>query len=264
MKRAFASAVFITFVAIGVTWAIMWLFAQRAYGYVPAEALLNSALISMLIAFPTGLMLEAQKRQLQEAKDRLQRSQSMLQEALDDMKRTAELDCLTSLLNRGSFLRRLERLQDAGMEGALLMIDADDFKLINDKFGHAAGDRALTLISDTLTEVVRNNDIVGRIGGEELAVFLLGADRQNAMRVSESIRIAIAGLEFWPTDYRNHTLSVSIGGDMLTRFNTLVEAFANADACLYAAKNGGKNRCVFSNTQADLPAQRAASQKAAA
>ena len=58
MKKAFASALFITFVAIGVTWALMWLFAQNAYGFVPASAMLKSAIVSILIAFPTGWLLE--------------------------------------------------------------------------------------------------------------------------------------------------------------------------------------------------------------
>ena len=251
MKKTFASAIFITFVSIGVTWAIMWLFAQKAYGFVPAEVLFKSAMVCILIAFPTGLLLETQKRQLADTSSRLRKSQKMLQDALDDMKRSAELDCLTSLLNRGSFLNKLEHLQNAGMEGAMLMIDADDFKSINDKYGHAAGDRALIMIADTIATTVRHNDLVGRLGGEEFAVFLLGTDRRNAMIVAENIRRAVNELEFWPVEFRQHKLSVSIGGDHLTRFNTLVEAFAGSDACMYEAKNRGKNQCVFAQDRHD-------------
>ena len=245
MKKAFASALFITFVAIGVTWALMWLFAQNAYGFVPASAMLKSAIVSILIAFPTGWLLEDQKKQLSDTTDRLRESQRMLRQTLEEMKRSSQYDCLTSVLNRGTFFEKLEKLQDAGANGAVLMIDADDFKSINDRFGHATGDRALKILADSISIVLGGNDLVGRLGGEEFAVFLHEANRLEAEMTAEKIRRSICEFEFWATDYRAHPLSVSIGGDMLTPFNTMLEALAGADNCLYVAKRNGKNSCAF-------------------
>ena len=247
MKKAFASALFITFVAIGVTWALMWLFAQNAYGFVPATAMLKSAIVSILIAFPTGWLLEDQKKQLSDTTDRLRESQRLLRQTLEEMKRSSQYDCLTSVLNRGTFFEKLERLQDAGAEGAVLMIDADDFKAINDRFGHATGDRALKIIADSISITLGGNDLVGRLGGEEFAVFLHGADRLEAEMTAEKIRKTISDFEFWATDYRLHPLSVSIGGDMLSSFSTMLEALARADHCLYFAKRHGKNSCAFAD-----------------
>jgi len=245
MKKVFANAIFITFVAIGITWAAMWTVAQFTYGFVPAQAMLKSSLIAILIAFPTGLLLEAQKKQLADTSERLRRSQSKLRKALREMKRTSEMDFLTSVFNRGSFLLRLEKMKAAGETGALLMIDADDFKSINDQFGHAAGDRALTLIADIISMSVEDHGIVGRLGGEEFAVFLPRADRRLARQTAEQIRSEINDADFWPTDIQRHPLSVSIGGELLTGINELTEALAMADKRMYQAKRVGKNRCKF-------------------
>lgn len=253
MKKAFASALFITFVSIGVTWALMWLFAQNAYGFVPAAAMLKSAIVSILIAFPTGWLLEDQKKQLSETTDRLRESQRMLRSTLEEMKRSSQYDCLTSVLNRGTFFEKLEKLQDVGVDGAVLMIDADDFKSINDRFGHATGDRALKIIADSISIALGANDLVGRLGGEEFAVFLHGADQLEAEITAEKIRKNISDFEFWATDYRLHPLSVSIGGDMLTSFSTMLESLARADYCLYVAKRRGKNSCAFADHRKAKP-----------
>ena len=249
MKKVFASAVFITFVAIGVTWAAMWTFAQLVYGYVPLPVLLKSSLVAMLIAFPTGLLLEAQKRQLRQTSARLRRSQSRLRETLKELKRSSETDFLTSVLNRGSFLRRLEKKYDCGATGALLMIDADDFKSINDRCGHAAGDRALMIIADVIAESVSGDGLVGRMGGEEFAVFLPTADREVARETAEQIRRAINDADFWPTDFERHPLSVSIGGELLSGFAGFTEALAKADERMYQAKRSGKNRCKIPQSE---------------
>ena len=245
MKKVFASAIFITFVAIGVTWATMWSFARITYGFVPMSVLLQSSLIAMLVAFPTGLLLEAQKKQLREASFRLRRSQARLRETMKELKRSSETDCLTSVLNRGSFLRQLEKLYDGGETGALLMIDADDFKAINDRFGHAAGDNALVLISNAISKWADDDGLIGRMGGEEFAVFLPGADRQFAKMIAERIRGEVYSAEFWAADNRQHPLSVSIGGEVLSGFNGFTEALAKADERMYQAKRVGKNACRF-------------------
>ena len=75
----------------------MWLFAQNAYGFVPAAAMLKSAIVSILIAFPTGWLLEDQKKQLSDTTDRLRESQVLLRKTLEEMKRSSQYDCLTSV-----------------------------------------------------------------------------------------------------------------------------------------------------------------------
>ena len=264
MKKAFASALFITFVSIGVTWAIMWLFAQNAYGFVPATAMFKSAIMAILIAFPTGWLLEDQKKQLSETSDRLRQSQQLLQKTLEEMKRSSQYDCLTAVFNRGTFLKKIEKLQDIGANGAVLMLDADDFKSINDRFGHATGDRALMVIADAIASSVGSQDLVGRLGGEEFGVFLQGTDRQQAIATAEKIRKAVAGFEFWATDRVAHPLSISIGGEMFKPNGTMLDTMARADHCLYMAKNKGKNLCAFAEQRQSTKAETRQSNKFAA
>ena len=245
MKNILASAIFITFVAIGVTWALLWIMARNTYGFVPAETLAKSAMVSVLIAFPTGLLLEAQKQQLSKVNERLRLSRELLRKALKEMEVRAETDSLTMVLNHGSFLEKLELMHNAGSDGVLLMIDADDFKSVNDCFGHASGDHALRLIAETISTIVGRKDLVGRLGGEEFAVFLNGADPEMAKVIANHLCASIAQVEFWPTPSQRHQLSVSIGGELLTSHSAVATALATADEQLYPAKNLGKNRYEF-------------------
>ena len=168
----------------------------------------------------------------------------------------ASTDVLTSCLNRRAFTAMvdayLERVVDAETkrEGALLIIDVDHFKNVNDSFGHECGDEALKIIAQTIKGVVREIDLVGRIGGEEFSVFMPGTDPSRTTAVAERIRIAIATVEFYPTENRCD-LSVSVGGATLGREDTFSELFRRADARLYAAKQKGRNRVEIHNAPPD-------------
>jgi diguanylate cyclase (GGDEF)-like protein len=180
---------------------------------------------------------------------------------LDMMVRT---DGLTSCLTRTAFVNRvsaqLER-RDATGGGALLMIDADHFKAVNDRYGHDRGDEALTIISRTIRRVVRPGDVVGRMGGEEFAVYLPGADEKTAEGIAERIRRAVQLSYFAPAG-RPRPLTVSIGGAVFETAPPFPELFRVADQRLYAAKSGGRNRVNLIH-QTDLPPVVMADSKAA-
>jgi len=161
--------------------------------------------------------------------------------------RLSRTDGLTACLNRNAFIGRCSELIAAqarrGRPGALLVIDADNFKRVNDRFGHDAGDEALSIIARTIRAVVRPTDLVGRMGGEEFAVYLCDADQRVVATLAERIRRAVMLAHFAP-DGLPYTLSVSIGGIAdkdATDFPTL---FHEADQRLYAAKHAGRNRVV--------------------
>ncbi|RUW87160.1 GGDEF domain-containing protein, partial [Mesorhizobium sp. M8A.F.Ca.ET.023.01.1.1] len=111
-----------------------------------------------------------------------------------DLSVIAATDSLTAVLNRGAFSMLVEayleqtRKQEETRSGALLIIDADHFKSINDRLGHDCGDQALKLIAQAIKGQLRGGDIVGRIGGEEFGVFLPGVDPSQSWLVAESIR----------------------------------------------------------------------------
>ena len=163
-------------------------------------------------------------------------------------------DSLTSCLNRGAFTSRVEALlarPHPRPSGTLLMIDADNFKAINDLFGHEAGDEALTIIVRAIRSTLRAGELVGRMGGEEFGVYLPGTDHLGAEITAERIRHAVNQALFTPQG-QSRQLSVSIGGAVFEGEASFSELFRIADQRLYGAKQGGRN-CVAVVHLADHP-----------
>ena len=160
----------------------------------------------------------------------------------------ASTDWLTACLNRRAFTHtvatRLAMADRPGpaARGALLVIDADHFKLINDVFGHDRGDEALQFIAGVIRAKVRDVDLVCRMGGEEFGVFLDGADLDTATLIAERIRKGISRIRFAPAGAA-HPLSVSIGGAQYEGRIGFSELFRLADQNLYVAKQSGRDCC---------------------
>ena len=159
----------------------------------------------------------------------------------------ASHDSLTKLLNRREFEARLGQglASHAPHEGALLFIDLDQFKLINDTSGHRAGDELLVQLAAMMREKLRPNDILARLGGDEFGVLLTGVRHvETAVHAAERLRRSLESYAFtW--DQRTYNVSASIGAVMLEDASTLKELFAHADAACYMAKEAGRNRVHF-------------------
>ena len=173
----------------------------------------------------------------------------------------ASHDPLTELYNRREFERRVERALVAAAAGAppgaLLYIDLDQFKLINDTSGHMAGDQLLVQLSMVMHEQLRTGDVLARLGGDEFGV-LAGSvqDEAGARLVAERLRARIDGYVFaW--EQQTYTISASIGGVMLDHSTaTLKDLFTQADTACYMAKESGRNRVHFYSGQDDETARR--------
>jgi two-component system cell cycle response regulator len=172
----------------------------------------------------------------------------------DQIEEIAVRDALTGLYNRRELQRRLhdeaKRALRYDRPFALLMIDADHFKAINDKHGHVAGDEVLRELAAVLTHDVRPADVVARYGGEEFSIVLPETDAAGAVAIAERIRAVIASQPFVSFAGPELRLTVSIGVAALpedaTSVTRLVEA---ADSALYAAKQAGRNRvCRYQRT----------------
>ena len=154
-------------------------------------------------------------------------------------------DPLTGLYNQRYLRRHLSGLMDGGpgRQLAVLMIDVDHFKSVNDRFGHASGDRALRLIADSLRVNTRVFDSVARYGGEEFVVVMPGTGPEEATAAAERLRSAVAGIEFSALDQAHIPLTASIGvacsPDASGNPELLLQS---ADAALYDAKRNGRNR----------------------
>jgi diguanylate cyclase (GGDEF)-like protein len=157
------------------------------------------------------------------------------------------LDPLTGLPDRAAFLHRLSLAADAGAPIAVLFLDLDDFKVVNDGFGHATGDRLLMQVAERLRAAVRDHDLVARLGGDEFTVLCDGVgDSQRALAAAAHIRRALEA-PFEIAGQRRH-VRVSIGCKVADGERVDAEALLrDADSAMYQAKGAGKDRVeVFS------------------
>lgn len=170
-----------------------------------------------------------------------------LAEANERLVSLASEDALTGLPNRRALFEALsaEVAKDDDVERAVLLVDVDHFKRLNDRFGHPVGDLVLVEVSRALVASVRTGDLVARLGGEEFVVLLRAASRGVAERVAERCRAAIDALELaWAP------VTISIGIAPLVRDPE--RTLARVDVALYASKNGGRNRVTHADDLPDL------------
>ncbi len=175
-------------------------------------------------------------------RDALQRVRS----ERERFRRDAEHDPLTGLLNRRSLERHVDRLTSSGERFALLFVDIDHFKRINDEFGHEAGDDVLRTVAERMADGIRPGDLLGRYGGEEFLILVTGAGRESARLVAERQRKHI---ETMPAPHpRLSKVTVSIGAaafDPRDQEEGTEQLLRRADLALYRAKHAGRNRVVM-------------------
>jgi diguanylate cyclase len=121
--------------------------------------------------------------------------------------------------------------------------DVDDFKAINDEFGHTAGDKVLRILGQHMARSVRGSDFLARYGGEEFVMIIIGMDSEQALKACNRIRSGIQGIALHFRD-KPVTVTASCGITTFLMGDTPETAFERADSALYEAKNAGRNRCV--------------------
>lgn len=243
MRRIFIKATLATLFSIAGSLLAAVTVVPAMGGIVDGNAWLMCILCPMLVAFPASSYTFWQSERLRAAHRELSAALSSLAEAHRQLGERARRDGMTGLLNRESFLSELDqrRLEP----GALLFIDVDNFKTINDEHGHLAGDEALLAVCAAVRSGLRDGDVVARIGGEEFAALLIGAGEDEAMLVAERIRSEVEAICFRPDRSAVVPLTVSIGGTPLAAGASVSDHMRAADARLYAAKRSGRNRSVF-------------------
>jgi diguanylate cyclase (GGDEF)-like protein len=161
--------------------------------------------------------------------------------------RAAVTDPLSGLFNRRYFHERLEEELDRARRHdttvALLMIDIDNFKRINDQFGHLAGDLVIRSVGEILKRSVRRFDLCARFGGEEFAIVMPGSGAESSASVGERIRQRIEAFRAGDADLADLRVTASIGM-AVSHGASVRDLIARADQALYEAKHAGKNRLV--------------------
>ena len=169
-------------------------------------------------------------------------------------------DALTGVANRRQLFLRLEqelsRSLRFGDELSILMIDLDQFKLINDTSGHLAGDQLLSQLALVMAEQLRGGDILARLGGDEFGILVHETSPEGAEALAERLRARIEGYIYvW--QQRSYTISASLGVVLLDRPGmTLADVLSHADAACYMAKDRGRNRVHFYSEQDDETVRR--------
>jgi diguanylate cyclase (GGDEF)-like protein/PAS domain S-box-containing protein len=174
----------------------------------------------------------------------------------DSLRVMATIDHLTGLLNRGCFLemaeRELHRSQRYGSPLSLIMLDVDHFKQVNDAHGHAMGDRVLESLAQACADVLRDSDLLGRIGGEEFAACLVECKLERAKAVGERLRLAVESLKV-EDNQAQASVTISLGAAQAQEDEDLAALMRRADQAMYEAKRAGRNRLALALNEPNLP-----------
>lgn len=202
-------------------------------------------IVPWVICVPANLYVTRQRKQLIDMANKLKEAQEDLQQVNKDLQRRASIDGLTGLANREHFIKLFDERRMKSSCNVLMIVDADHFKNINDGYGHPVGDQALILLSSVFKRILRKNDLVGRIGGEEFGVLLPDTGNAEGEIIGEMVRHAIENTLFEPQEGVPHRITVSIGLTGVSPHEERALPMRNADSALFEAKRRGRNQCVL-------------------
>lgn len=221
--------------ALGGLYVFEYMHPERIVLYNSLESRLMDHGISFIILFVVVFFLT------QSVMNEYRSKVEELKEVQAILKHRSERDSLTGIFNRGYIIESIDtniEKKDPAM-ASLIMLDIDDFKQINDNYGHHWGDRVIVDVAKTVSSLIRQTDIVGRIGGEEFLVYLPGCNQDAAASIAEEIRKSIETITWVEPGLK---VTVSIGVVSYEK-NTSIEAMLQkVDGQMYKAKNSGKNK----------------------
>lgn len=165
-------------------------------------------------------------------------TEELYKNRLNDLELIANLDNLTGLLRRDPFIDSIDDLIDSDKHFALFILDIDDFKNINDTYGHMVGDDVLVKISKVFKKCVKSSGCVARLGGDEFAILYKYKEEKDIMAMADKI---VSKIEKEKVD-RKVTATISVGITTSNGKNNFEEMYQKADEALYESKNNGKNR----------------------
>jgi diguanylate cyclase (GGDEF)-like protein len=190
--------------------------------------------------------LHRTNEQLSMSIDQLHRSQMKISEQNRQLQILASCDPLTGCLNRRTFFADAEAmLKEARAQRkpmSFLMLDADHFKRVNDRFGHAVGDKVLVGLADVMKRSCGERGLIGRYGGEEFCIAVAGLDDKEVERLAEQLRRAVSDVKTWLPNGESVTISIGIAS--IDAHCEVADLVKRADSALYTAKATGRNRFV--------------------
>ena len=235
-----ASATVLSFVVVGAMYGAVFGIDDRFW-----DSMTIAILAPWLISFPLAWYMANHRLRLVEMTERLREARQQLSDVNKQLVRKANYDGMTNLPNREWFFDRLDEVRSDRDNNILMIIDVDHFKHINDSFGHPIGDKALILLAKVFRKILRKNDLVGRIGGEEFGVFLPDTSEAEGQIIGEMIRHEVESTLFEPHQGVRHVITVSIGLTPAPAQFDRPRMMRNADSALFEAKRRGRNRVLL-------------------
>jgi diguanylate cyclase (GGDEF)-like protein len=165
-----------------------------------------------------------------------------IDEVKGDLEFSAVYDNLTRIFNRRSFIKLYDKIKKQPYPKALILLDIDHFKSINDTYGHDVGDKVLKKVASTIRKRLRKEDVVARWGGEEFAILLPHTDKRAATTVAEKLRAALKEIKL--PELKGRQVTASFGVTEVKTGESLETALKRADEALYEAKRRGRDRVV--------------------
>ena len=172
-------------------------------------------------------------------------SKAALLHRIDELQKESLVDPLTGLANRRcidmKLHSRIDEMQRYGWPCGLLFLDIDNFKIVNDTYGHNVGDRVLTMVARTLSSNLRSHDLLGRYGGEEFVAIITNVNMAKLYSFANRLRLLVEKSSL-DTEYSTIRVTVSIGATVVRPEDTVETAITRADLFMYNSKVGGRNR----------------------
>ena len=239
----------------------LWFIHKAAYAFTGSEQVkVISNIIAEIDSFIDKVGQSGDKADIHQTIQYVRQKNREIQYLLDQLFQVADYidvgnDSLTQLLSRRYLdtvvSREIELARKNDTPLCLLAIDADYFKLVNDRYGHAAGDTALKYLAETLTKYSKGSDYAFRVGGEEFLVLLVDTDVARSKVIAESIRQSIEASVLYTADNVAFKFTVSIGVQPYAGHIDYQKFLDAADVSLYAAKNSGRNRVYVSKIESN-------------
>lgn len=216
----------------------------------------NDKLLNIAKTLEKKTKLEEEQRKTLESKltrmsaqvEQLELQSQSFEKRIQEQQAKSLQDALTKLGNRAAFdehfAKEIVRFHHKKFNLAISVIDLDDFKRINDTYGHTAGDKTLQVIANTLKKVIGDDAFIGRYGGEEFVLVFSDMDKVTVMNKLNILRKKVASLPF---TFKNNRVSItlSVGVSLVKQDDNVHSAFERADDALYQAKKDGKNRVIY-------------------
>ena len=199
-----------------------------------------------IATFDDVTALHSTNEQLSASIHQLHELQAKISEQNCELKILASCDALTGCLNRRTFFAEAEQMltnaRASGSTMGFLMLDADHFKSVNDRFGHATGDKVLVGLAEVMRRTCVDGCAIGRYGGEEFCIAVGGRSDRELERLAEKLRVDVSEVTTWLPD--GQTVTISIGVACMDNDCTVSDLVKRADSALYTAKSTGRNRFV--------------------